>query len=230
MFQVEYAQKAVDSSGTVLGLRVKDGVVLALEKPVVSKLAVPGANRRILAADRSTSMAGAGLAADCRMVVNRARAECANYKHFYGSAMPTEVLAERVASYVHLFTLYWSVRPCGASMLIAGCDGPEHTPQLYLVEPSGVVQRYYGTALGKARQSAKSEIEKLPLDTMTAREAVKAAAKIIHQVHDENKDKQFELEMSWIGPETDFQHQRVPADMLAEAEAEAKAAIEAMDE
>ncbi|XRB02229.1 proteasome subunit alpha 7 [Pycnococcus provasolii] len=232
VFQVEYAQKAVDNSGTVLGLRVRDGVVLAIEKPVISKLAVPGANRRILSADRSVGMAGAGLAADCRMVVNRARGECQNYKHFYGSAMPTEVLAERIASYVHLFTLYWSVRPCGASTLVAGCDqsGGERTPQLYLVEPNGVVQRFYGTALGKARQSAKSEIEKLDLSSMSAKEAVKAAAKIIYQVHDESKDKKFELEMTWIAPETDYEHRRVPADMLAEAEAEAKAAIEAMDE
>ena len=65
---------------------------------------------------------------------------------------------------------------------------------------------------------------------MSAKEAVKAAAKIIYQVHDESKDKQFELEMTWIAPETDYEHRRVPADMLAEAEAEAKAAIEAMDE
>lgn len=232
VFQVEYAQKAVDNSGTVLGLRCSDGVVLALEKPVVSKLTVPGANRRILSADRSVGMAGAGLVADCRMIVNRARGECSNYKHFYGSAMPTDVLAERISSYVHLFTLYWSVRPCGSSTLIAGVTGTgdARKPELYLVEPSGIVQRYYGTALGKARQSAKTEIEKLSLETMTCREAVKAAAKIIHQVHDESKDKQFELEMTWIGPESNYEHKRVPADFVAEAEAEAKAAIEAMDE
>lgn len=146
--------------------------------------------------------------------------------------MPTEVLAERVASYIHLFTLYWSVRPFGSSTLIAGVDesGGVRTPQLYLVEPSGVVQRFYGTAVGKARQSAKSEIEKLPLETMTCREAIKAAAKIIHQVHDESKDKQFELEMSWICPESNYEHERVPSDLLAEAEAEAKAALDAMDE
>jgi 20S proteasome subunit alpha 7 len=36
----------------VIGLRVKDGVVLAVEKLVHSKLLVPGANRRIQAIDR----------------------------------------------------------------------------------------------------------------------------------------------------------------------------------
>ncbi|CAG8727729.1 23588_t:CDS:2, partial [Racocetra persica] len=45
VFQVEYAAKAVDNSGTAIGLRVKDGVVLAVEKLVQSKLLVPRSNR-----------------------------------------------------------------------------------------------------------------------------------------------------------------------------------------
>ena len=45
------ASKAVENSGTVIGLRVKDGVVLAVEKLVPSKLLVPGANRRIASVD-----------------------------------------------------------------------------------------------------------------------------------------------------------------------------------
>ena len=49
--QVEYANKAVENAGTVIGLRCKDGVVLAVEKLVQSKLLVPGANRRIATID-----------------------------------------------------------------------------------------------------------------------------------------------------------------------------------
>ena len=33
---------------------------------------------------------------------------------------------------------------------------------------------------------------------MTCKELVKEAAKIIYQVHDEVKDKMFELELSWV--------------------------------
>ena len=36
----------------MIGLRVKDGVVLAVEKLVHSKLLMPGANRRIQTIDR----------------------------------------------------------------------------------------------------------------------------------------------------------------------------------
>src|SRR4051812_24513176 len=40
IFQVEYAQKAVDNMGTVLAIRCKDGVVTAVDKIITSKLDV----------------------------------------------------------------------------------------------------------------------------------------------------------------------------------------------
>jgi hypothetical protein len=46
------------------------------------------------------------------------------------------------------------------------------------VEPSGVALRYFGTAVGKARQSCKNEIEKIKFDQITCREAVGEAAKM----------------------------------------------------
>ena len=45
---------------------------------------------------------------------------------------------------------------------------------------------------------------------MTCAELVKEAAKIIYMVHDEVKDKMFELELSWVGEFTNGVHQRVP--------------------
>lgn len=56
VFQVEYAQKAVENSGTVIGLRCEEGVVLAVEKLVTSKLYEPGANKRIFNIDKHIGM------------------------------------------------------------------------------------------------------------------------------------------------------------------------------
>merc|ERR1711865_800582 len=44
VFQVEYAGKAVDASGTVIAVKCKDGIVMAVEKMVRSKLLVEGSN------------------------------------------------------------------------------------------------------------------------------------------------------------------------------------------
>ena len=51
-FQVEYATKAVENGGTAIGIRCKDGVVLAMEKLVSSKLMKKDSNKRIATVDR----------------------------------------------------------------------------------------------------------------------------------------------------------------------------------
>jgi len=226
VFQTDYAQKAVDNSSTALGIRCKDGVVLAVEKLVVSKLLVENSNRRIFNVDRHAGMAVSGLLPDGRQIVDRAQDEAVNYKSTYGEPIPGSVLCERVASYMHMYNLYWSVRPYGSAAFIATYD--TNGPQLYLVEPSGVAHRYFGTAVGKGRQSVKTEIERLKFDQMTCRQAVVEAAKVLYKVHDED-GKPFELEMSWICDESGRIHQKVPADVQAAAEQQAKAAVEDSD-
>ncbi|MCH99956.1 proteasome subunit alpha type-3-like, partial [Trifolium medium] len=53
------------------------------------------------------------------------------------------------------------------------------------------------------------EIEKLKLQDLTCRQGVIAVAKIsIYGVHDEAKDKDFELEMSWVCDESNRQHEK----------------------
>ena len=51
----------------------------------------------------------------------------------------------------------------------------------------------------------------------------------IYLVHDDAKEKDFELEVSWIGPESDNLHVHVPDDLLKDAEAKAKAALETFE-
>lgn len=84
---------------------MKDGIVLAVEKLIHSKLLVPGANRRIQTIDRHIGMvssescplyhriltysqATSGLLADGRHLANRARDEASNYRDTY-RAPPT---------------------------------------------------------------------------------------------------------------------------------------------
>ncbi|KAJ3041413.1 hypothetical protein HDV00_009393 [Rhizophlyctis rosea] len=229
IFQVEYAFKAVDNSGTAIGIRAKDGVVLAVEKLVQSKLLVPGSNKRIQSADSHVGVATAGLLADGRHLVTRIREEAQQYRDFYRSKVPGKIIAERAAGYVQAFTLYSSVRPFGISAILGTVD--RDGPALYMVEPSGVYYGYKGTAIGKGKQVAKTELEKLKLGELSCREAVKEAARIIYTVHDDVKDKDFELELSWVCEESGGRHEFVPKDIAAEAERLAKASLEdEMDE
>ena len=51
-------------------------------------------------------------------------------------------------------------------------------PPLPCPPSPSALQRYFGTAVGKGRQGAKNEIEKLKLEEMTCREGIKAVAKM----------------------------------------------------
>lgn len=99
---------------------------------------VEHSNRRTFPVDRHAGLAVAGVAADGRAVVGRTQAEARQYKQFYGHPIPGHVLADRVASYVHIFNLYWYVRPMGVTSLLAAYDEQEG-PALYCVDPAGNV-------------------------------------------------------------------------------------------
>lgn len=217
-FQVEYANKAVENGATSIGIKCADGVVFAVEKLIASKLLVPGKNLKIQTVDRHIGVVYSGLVPDGRHLVNRAREESQNFKKMYNTSIPVDAFADRVGQYVQAHTLYNSVRPFGVTAIFGGCDSKG--AHLYMLEPSGTYWGYNGAATGKGRQTAKAELEKL-LDkqpAMSAREAVKQAARIVYMAHEDNKEKDFELEVSWCSKsETDGLHKRVPKDLLDEA-------------
>ncbi|KAI7277790.1 proteasome core particle subunit alpha 7 [Hortaea werneckii] len=262
-FQVEYATKAVENGGTAVGIRCKDGVVLALEKIVTSKLLKKDANKRIATVDRNMGVVHSGLVPDGRHFVSRARDEASSWRGTYKAPIPAAALANRMGAYVQAYTLYNSVRPFGITAIVGGYDaetevdvdgavgsGPkmgsggktpgakEGGPYLYMIEPSGLYWGYYGAATGKGRQAAKAELEKLNLDpskgeVIGLEEGVKEAARIIYAAHEDSKDKEFELEMTWVsavnGP-TKGRHEEVPKELREEAERLAKKALEGEDD
>jgi 20S proteasome subunit alpha 7 len=85
------------------------------------------------------------------------------------------------------------------------------------------IQGYKCCATGKGKSFAKTELEKLDLPSLTCRQAVKEIVRILYQCHEDAKDsKDFEVEVSWIGPESGNQHQLVPMEIMKEAIENAK--------
>ena len=230
IFQVEYAQKAVENSGTAIGVRCSDGVVVSCESVQPGAMVVPGTVRQTQIIDDHVVSATTGWKPDGRQLVARAREEAHHYHDNFGVDAPTEVLANRVASYSHFFTLHGSLRPFGATMLMAGYDEEKKVHELYMIEPNGDCFRYFGCATGKGRQAAKTEVEKLRLNEITCRDAIKEIAKIHYTLFDESKDKPFDLDMSWISEESGWKAAAVPKAVIDEAVVWAKAKIEEEDD
>jgi len=224
VFQVEYAGKATDNGVPCVGVCCKDGAILAVEKPEETKMMIAGSNRRIFTVARHCGMAVPGQLPDGRQIVSRAQQEAENYKRFYGETIPTKVLCDRLANFCHLFSLYWSLRPLGSAALTASYD--DEGPHIYLSETNGVSYRYYGIAVGKGRQGIKTELERLKLDRMTCREALKTVCKCLIKQRDDQGSKKFEIELAWISEETNKQFVRVPEDLAKESEEAARREIE----
>lgn len=222
VFQVEYAKKAVDNSGNVVAIRGKDGVVIATQKFVMSKLYETYSNPRLFSIAEHISCGVAGFYPDAKALVDQARGYAEEFRNDHGYSIHLNTLKDRLGSYVGAYTCSSAVRPFGASLVLGSFD---EEPQLYMVEPSGAAVGFHYVAAGKGKQAAKAELEKLKHSTMTCRELVKEAARIIHVIHDEVKDKDFRLELGWIGSFTNGQHQLVPEDLYREAEQYAKDSI-----
>jgi len=75
IFQVEYAEKAVEASSTILGVRCKNGIVLGTEKIVVNKMLIPGTDKRIFSISPQIGSVVNGLTPDGKSLVFRGREE-----------------------------------------------------------------------------------------------------------------------------------------------------------
>lgn len=191
-------------------------MVFAVEKIINSKLLVPGSNRRLQTIDKHIGVAYSGLLPDGRHFVNRGREDARSWKDIYKSPISVPALADHMGGYAQAYTLYNSVRPFGITAIVGGVDADGS--HLYTIEPSGTFWGYRGAAAGKGRQTATSELEKLDLESLTAEDAVKEAARIIYLAHEDSKDKEFELEISWVSKSaTNGIHKYVSDEMLEEA-------------
>jgi len=232
VFQVEYACKAANNSGTVVGIACRDGAVLAVEKILHSRLVRSSSSRRTHILDDHICGATAGLVTDAQALVDRAREEADNWRDVFSEEIRVDHLARNVAEFAHVFTMYSGYRPFGCSMVLAGSEeNPAtgaRTGKVFVVSPDGSCKGYHAAAIGKAHQAACTELEKIlpQRDQLTARQALVEAAKVLLSVHDDTRDKIYEVEMMWVSEETGWKAQRVSDEDRDAAIAEAVATRE----
>nr|KAF6472194.1 proteasome 20S subunit alpha 8 [Molossus molossus] len=152
LFQVEYAQEAVKKGSTAVGIRGTSIVVLGVEKKSVAKLQDERTVRKICALDDHVCMAFAGLTADARVVINRARVECQSHKLTVEDPVTVEYITRFIASLKQKYTQSNGRRPFGISALIVGFDD-DGIPRLYQTDPSGTYHAW------KVVQSGGKNIE-----------------------------------------------------------------------
>ena len=194
IYQIEYANKAVENSSTVLGIIFNDGVVLISEKIKQSRAIVSGSNPSIYSVAPHIGIAICGLLPDGRNIVSRAKLEASSYLKTYGIPISGQILAERLSIYVHAHTCHWGARPFGCCVFISSYD-TDKKYHLYMLENSGNFYEYYSCATGKGRQIVKSTVEKdnFAIRDNLIQDGLKKVLKIIIKSYEGEKDTEYDV-------------------------------------
>ena len=157
LFQVEYAIEAVRRGTTAIVCRNKQSVVFAVEKKSSELQEVLG-SEKIFKIDNHIGVAIAGLTADARVLVDRARVQAQVNLLNYDETISVKDSTLNICEYLQLFTQNAGVRPFGVSFLIAGIDS-DGKASLYLTDPSGAMWGYKAFAIGSGASEARAYLE-----------------------------------------------------------------------
>merc|ERR1711972_81095 len=186
LFQVEYALEAIKLGSTAIGIRTKEGVILAVEKRITSPLIDPSSIEKILEIDEHMGCAMSGLTADARTLVDHARVEAQAHWFTYNERMPVESNVNSVADMALDFSdsdkdrKRVMSRPFGVALLVGGID-KQDGPVLFNTDPSGRYTKYLACAIGSGQEGATSMIQEQYNKDMTLNEAETLALTVLRQ-------------------------------------------------
>jgi len=173
LIQIEHALAAVEAGKPALGIKAKNGVVLATEKKVQNVLVDETTLRKIENMSENSGCVYAGMPSDYRVLLKKSRKAAQKYISKYRDAIPTAQLVRDVAGVMQEFTQQGGVRPFGVSLMIAGID--DNGPHLFQVDPSGAYFGWKASAIGKDSTNRKSFLEKRYNEDILLEDAIATA-------------------------------------------------------
>jgi len=201
LMQIEYALTRVAEGRPALGIKAKNGVVLATEKRVTSPLIDETTMKKIEELSENVGMVYAGMPPDYRVLVSRGRKTAQKYFTTYREHIPVGEIVREQAQVMQEFTQSAGVRPFGISLMIAGYD--ETGPQLYQVDPSGSYFGWKASAIGKNFVSARSFLDKRYTPELELEDAIGTAIKTLKEVFEESVTPE-NIEIGIVGEDMKF--------------------------
>merc|ERR1712070_326810 len=181
---------AIKIGSTAIGISTDEGVVIAVEKRLLSPLQEPESVEKIYEVDSHIGVAMSGLSADAHTLVDHARSESQYHRFTFNEPMPVESLTQAVCDLALQFGESGEEstmsRPFGVALLIAGWD--HKGPCLFHTDPSGTFTRFDAKAIGAGSEGAQTALQEQYHKKLTLVEAETMAVSILKQVMEEKLD------------------------------------------
>ena len=187
LFQVEYAIEAVRRGTTAIVCRNKNSVVFAVEKRSSELQDDSSGSEKIFKIDNHIGVAIAGLTADARVLIERARVQAQVNILNYDEKISVKDSTLNICEYKQVFTQNAGVRPFGVSFLIAGIDS--NGPSLYLTDPSGAMWSYFSFAIGSGATEARAYLEEHYKEDMSDEDLKLLPLRTLKEVMGDNLNK-----------------------------------------
>ncbi|KAI5180491.1 20S proteasome subunit alpha 7 [Nematocida sp. AWRm80] len=203
--QIEYARKAASKGNTVLGIKYKDGVLLAVDKRSTSKLIDISECKHIESISDKYALGYSGVAHDFIVMKKIVKDHSDNVRLNKDRELLEEEILENIRHYMVYFTLHTGIRPFGCELLLISPS------LLFHIDPSGAVNRCNSYAIGCNSQAAKTELEKTNTVEYSLDDAIQYAIRVLHISRDQLAENASEIEMVYISND---KHERVPLETI----------------
>ena len=198
LYQVEYAIETVRRGTIAIGIKCKDGIIIAVEeKP--RKLQISDVAQKIFQIDDHVGVAAAGYIPDARSQVDNARFFSQSNKMIYDEPVEVETIAKHLADQSQQYTQYAGVRPFGVALILGGVVNG--VPQLYLTDPSGTYISYDAIAIGSGSDQVTDFLEKSYKEDLSLDDAAALAAAGIY-LSSEDKEGTSQIRMARVKKDT----------------------------
>lgn len=201
--QIDYATKSAESGSTVICLKSKKGLVVAVEKPKESKLISNSLNSRIKKIVNGVYMVFTGLLSDGITLLTEVRYDILEFMESMKEKVSPEYLKATVSKNVSIFTRYFGYRPIGCHLFSFMHFDGEY--KILFTDCSSKTSFFKAHAIGKGSVRARTELEKInDLDDMDVMTMSEHAVEIMYKSYDPLKDKEFDIELCYMDDTTNF--------------------------
>lgn len=198
LYQVEYAIETVRRGTLAIGIKSRDGVILAVEEKA-RKLQISNVTQKIFQVDDHIGVAAAGYIPDARTQVDHARFFAQSNRLIYDEPVDVEGVAKNLADMAQQFTQYAGVRPFGVALILAGVD--KNGSELFLTDPSGTYIGYDAVAIGAGSDQVTDFLEKSYKADISMEDGATLAIESIYMVSEEKSGTRH-LKMAIIDEKT----------------------------